>query len=231
MNDGALDNAELAAKISAAIARNMEKLGRTITVMEVCGTHTMAIAKHGLRALLPKELKLVSGPGCPVCVSSQRDIDYAVALAQCENVIITSFGDMFKVRGSNSSIDSAKAAGADARVVYSPADAVELAAQNPCKNVIFIGAGFETTAPANAMAVWQAYKKNLKNFSILCSHVLVPPAMEALLSSSLNRVQGFLAAGHVCTVMGYEEYIPLAKKFKVPIVVTGLNRSISFMAR
>ncbi|MFA6438930.1 MAG: hydrogenase formation protein HypD [Bacteriovoracaceae bacterium] len=193
------------------------------TIMEICGGQTHAIVKSGLENLLPSSLSIVHGPGCPVCVTPLEMIEKAILLAQKPDVIFTSFGDMLRVPGSTSDLLTVKANGGDVRIVYSPLDAVVIAEKNPDKEVIFFAVGFETTAPANAMAVWQAYKKNIKNFSILCSHVLVPPAMEALLSSSSNRVQGFLAAGHVCTVMGYEEYIPLAKKYRVPIVVTGFE--------
>jgi len=196
---------------------------RPWTIMEICGGQTHSIVKSGLENLLPSSLSIVHGPGCPVCVTPLEMIEKAILIAQQKNIIFASFGDMLRVPGSSSDLLTVKANGGDVRIVYSPLDAVSIAEKNPGKEVVFFAVGFETTAPANAMAVWQAYKKNLKNFSILCSHVLVPPAMEALLSSSLNRVQGFLAAGHVCTVMGYEEYIPLAKKFKVPIVVTGFE--------
>ena len=191
--------------------------------MEICGGQTHSIVKSGLESLLPSSISIVHGPGCPVCVTPLEMIEKAILIAQRPNVIFTSFGDMLRVPGSSSDLLTVKANGGDVRIVYSPLDAVKIAVQNPTKEVVFFAVGFETTAPANAMAVWQAYKQNLKNFSILCSHVLVPPAMEALLSSSLNRVEGFLAAGHVCTIMGYEEYIPLAKKYKIPIVVTGFE--------
>ncbi len=191
--------------------------------MEICGGQTHTIVKSGLESLLPKEISLVHGPGCPVCVTPLEMIDKAVAIASQPEVIFTSFGDMMRVPGSQSDLLSVKAKGGSVRMVYSPLDAVKIAQQNPEKKIVFFAVGFETTAPANAMSVWQAKKLGLKNFSILCSHVLVPPAMEAILSSSENHVQAFLAAGHVCTVMGYEEYIPLAKKYSVPIVVTGFE--------
>jgi hydrogenase expression/formation protein HypD len=196
---------------------------RPWTIMEICGGQTHTIVKTGIEELLPKEISLVHGPGCPVCVTPLEIIDKAIAIASRDNVIFTSFGDMVRVPGSSKDLLSVKASGGDLRIVYSPLDAVKIARQNPSKRVVFFAVGFETTAPANAMAVYQAKKLGLQNFSILCSHVLVPPAMEALLSSESNRVQAFLAAGHVCTVMGFEEYIPLAKKYRVPIVVTGFE--------
>lgn len=196
---------------------------RPWTLMEICGGQTHTIVKSGLESLLPKEITLVHGPGCPVCVTPLEIIDKAIAIASRADVIFTSFGDMLRVPGSSKDLLSVKAEGGDVRMVYSPLDAVKIAQQNPDKKVVFFGVGFETTAPANAMSVWQARKLGLKNFSILCSHVLVPPAMEVILSSPSNMVQGFLAAGHVCTVMGYEEYIPLAAKYKTPIVVTGFE--------
>ena len=193
------------------------------TIMEICGGQTHTIVKSGIDNLLPSSLTLVHGPGCPVCVTPLEIIDKAIALASQTDVIFTSFGDMLRVPGSEKDLLTVKAQGGDVRIVYSPLDAVKLAQQNPDKKIIFFAVGFETTAPANAMSVWQAKQLDLKNYSILCSHVLVPPAMDAILSSPANRVQGFLAAGHVCTVMGYEEYIPLAKKYKVPIVITGFE--------
>ncbi len=193
------------------------------TIMEVCGGQTHAIIKFGIDELLPKEITLVHGPGCPVCVTPIEIIDKAIEIASRPNVIFCSFGDMLRVPGSTKDLLSVKAQGGDVRIVYSPLDALKLAKENPDKEVVFFGVGFETTAPANAMAVHQAYLQEVKNFSMLVSHVLVPPAMEAILSSPNNRVQGFLAAGHVCTVMGYTEYEPIAKKYKVPIVVTGFE--------
>jgi hydrogenase expression/formation protein HypD len=193
------------------------------TLMEICGGQTHTIVKFGIESLLPEEITLVHGPGCPVCVTPLEIIDKAIVIASRPDVIFTSFGDMLRVPGSTTDLLSVKAEGGDVRMVYSPLDAVKIAQQNSEKKVVFFAVGFETTAPANAMAVWQASQLGLKNFSILCSHVLVPPAIEALLSSPSNLVQGFLAAGHVCTVMGYEQYIPLAVKYKVPIVVTGFE--------
>jgi hydrogenase expression/formation protein HypD len=196
---------------------------RKWTLMEICGGQTHSIVKFGIESLLPQEITLVHGPGCPVCVTPLEIIDKAIAIASQPGVIFTSFGDMLRVPGSAKDLLTVKSEGGDVRIVYSPLDAVKIAEQNPTRRVVFFAVGFETTAPANAMAVWQAKQIGLRNFSILCSHVLVPPAIEALLSSPANLVQGFLAAGHVCTVMGYEEYIPLALKYKVPIVVTGFE--------
>ncbi|MCB1068794.1 MAG: hydrogenase formation protein HypD [Kiritimatiellae bacterium] len=204
-----------------------EKLARVQTrpwtLMEICGGQTHAIVKFGIDQLLPTELTLVHGPGCPVCVTPLELIDKAIAIAERPGVIFTSFGDMLRVPGSVKDLLSVKASGGDVRMVYSPLDAVELARKNPDKEVVFFAVGFETTAPANAMAVYQAKRENLANFSILVSHVLVPPAMEAILSSPTNRVQGFLAAGHVCTVMGFEAYETIAEKYKIPMVVTGFE--------
>jgi len=196
---------------------------RSWTLMEICGGQTHTIVKFGIESLLPAEIELVHGPGCPVCVTPLEIIDKAIEIASRPDVIFCSFGDMLRVPGSCRDLLSVKAEGGNVRMVYSPLDSVKIAQQNPERKVVFFAVGFETTAPANAMAVWQAKRLGLKNFSILCSHVLVPPAMEALLSSRTNLVQGFLAAGHVCTVMGYEEYIPLAAKYNVPIVVTGFE--------
>jgi hydrogenase expression/formation protein HypD len=196
---------------------------RPWNIMEVCGGQTHAIVKFGIDELLPKQITLIHGPGCPVCVTPLEIIDKALEIAGRPDVIFASFGDMLRVPGSATDLLSVKAKGGDVRMLYSPLDAVKLAEQNPAKEVVFFGVGFETTAPATAMAVYQAAQKRLGNFSMLISHVLVPPAMEALLSSPNCRVQGFLAAGHVCTVMGYEEYAPIAVKYHVPIVVTGFE--------
>ncbi|HYA79192.1 MAG TPA: hydrogenase formation protein HypD [Candidatus Nitrosopolaris sp.] len=205
-------------------AREIHRLTtRPWNIMEVCGGQTHAIVKFGIDELLPEQITLIHGPGCPVCVTPLEIIDKALEIAARPDVIFTSFGDMLRVPGSTTDLLSIKAKGGDVRIVYSPLDAVKLAEQNPATEVVFFGVGFETTAPATAMAVYQAAQKKLKNFSMLISHVLVPPAMEALLSSPNCRVQGFLAAGHVCTVMGYEEYPPIAAKYHVPIVVTGFE--------
>ncbi len=196
---------------------------REWTIMEICGGQTHSIMRYNLEEFLPEEIQLVHGPGCPVCVTPLEIIDKAVRIAQREDVIFTSFGDMLRVPGSEKDLLSVKAGGGDVRILYSPLDAVKIAEENPDKKVVFFAIGFETTAPANAMAVKEADRRGLDNFSILSSHVLVPPAMEAILSSKQNRIQGFLAAGHVCTVMGYEEYLPIAEKYQIPIVVTGFE--------
>jgi len=193
------------------------------TIMEVCGGQTHTILKYGLEELLPENIRIVHGPGCPVCVTPLEMIDKAIAIASRDDVIFTSFGDMLRVPGSIDDLLSVKASGGDIRMVYSQLDAVKIAQQNPDKKVVFFAVGFETTAPGNAMAVQQAQNLGLNNFSILCSQVLVPPAIEAIMSSGVSKVQGFLAAGHVCTVMGFHEYIPLVEKYKIPIVVTGFE--------
>lgn len=196
---------------------------RPWTIMEVCGGQTHAIVKFGVDELLPPEISLLHGPGCPVCVTAVELIDKAVEIATRPEVIFTSFGDMMRVPGTKGDLLSAKAAGGDVRMVYSPLDALKIAKNNPHKQVVFFAVGFETTAPANAMAVYQAARQHIDNFSILVSHVLVPPAIEAILSAPDNRVQAFLAAGHVCAVVGYEEYEPLARKYQIPFVVTGFE--------
>jgi hydrogenase expression/formation protein HypD len=193
------------------------------TIMEICGGQTHTFLKFGIDELLPDAVTLVHGPGCPVCVTPLEMIDQAIAIAGNPEVIFTSFGDMMRVPGSATDLLAAKAAGGDVRMVYSPLDAVRLAAANPDREVVFFAVGFETTAPANAMAVEQASRLGLKNFSILSSQVLVPPAMAAILDAPDNQVQGFLAAGHVCAVMGYHEYEPLAERYGIPIVVTGFE--------
>lgn len=206
------------------LAQAMARLvTRPWTIMEICGGQTHAIVKFGVDELLPQGVTLVHGPGCPVCVTPVELIDKAIAIAARPEVIFCSFGDMLRVPGTQCDLFSVKASGGDVRIVYSPVDAVKLAQENPARQVVFFAVGFETTAPPNAMAVFQAHKLGVKNFSMLVSHVLVPPAMEAILSSPNNRVQGFLAAGHVCTVMGCDEYGPIAMKYRVPIVVTGFE--------
>jgi hydrogenase expression/formation protein HypD len=209
------------AKKSAEMIRRITT--RTWTIMEICGGQTHTIVKYGIESLLPPELTLVHGPGCPVCVTPLEIIDRAIAIASRDDVIFTSFGDMLRVPGSSKDLLTVKAEGGRVRMVYSPLDVLKIARENPDLNVVFFGVGFETTAPANAMAVYQAKKQGIRNFSLLCSHVLVPPAINAILSSPTNRVQGFLAAGHVCTVMGYEEYLPIAERYRVPLVVTGFE--------
>jgi hydrogenase expression/formation protein HypD len=192
-------------------------------IMEICGGQTHAIIRFGLDELLPKHINLIHGPGCPVCVTPVEILDKAVAIAARPEVIFCSFGDMLRVPGTKKDLFTVKSEGGDVRAVYSPMDAVALAEKNPDREVVFFAVGFETTAPANAMAAAEAYRLGLKNFSLLVSHVLVPPAMRAVLSSPRNRVQGFLAAGHVCTITGMEEYAPLAEEFRVPIVITGFE--------
>ena len=192
-------------------------------LMEVCGGQTHTIVKYGIDRLLPDEVELVHGPGCPVCVTSLEMIDKAHTIAQRPDVIFCSFGDMLRVPGSDVDLLVLKSRGADIRVVYSPIDCLKIARANPDKKVVFFAIGFETTAPANAMSVWQARQQEIKNFSILVSHVLVPPSIASILQSPLNRVQGFLGPGHVCTIMGYREYEPIAERFRVPIVITGFE--------
>ena len=192
-------------------------------IMEICGGQTHSIMQHGLDQLLPPSIELVHGPGCPVCVTSLELIDKAHAIASLPNVIFCSFGDMLRVPGSTKDLFSLRASGSQIKIVYSPLDAVKIAQQNPEKEVVFFAIGFETTAPVNAMSVLQARSLGLKNYSILVSQVTVPPAMHAILGSPNNRVQGFLAAGHVCAIMGYHQYHPIAEKYKIPIVVTGFE--------
>ncbi len=213
-------DARAARRLAAAISRVTT---RPWTIMEVCGGQTHTIVRFGVDELLPPEITLVHGPGCPVCVTPLELIDKAVEIAGMPGVIFCSFGDMLRVPGTRGDLLAAKARGADVRVVYSPLDALAVARAHPQRQVVFFAVGFETTAPANALAVVQAKREGVRNFSLLIAHVLVPPAMEAILASPGNRVQGFLAAGHVCTVMGYEEYRPLAARYHVPIVVTGFE--------
>jgi hydrogenase expression/formation protein HypD len=192
-------------------------------MMEVCGGQTHSIIRHGIDQLLPKGMEMIHGPGCPVCVTPLEIIDKALAIAARPDVIFCSFGDMLRVPGSSQDLFMVKSGGADVRVVYSPLDALNVARQNPDRQVVFFGIGFETTAPANAMTVYQAKRLGVKNFSMLVSHVLVPPAMAAIMESPTCRVQAFLAAGHVCSVMGTSQYPPLAQRYRVPIVVTGFE--------
>ncbi len=207
---------KLLAEIRAAVTR-------PCAMMEVCGGQTHSIIRNGIDQLLPPEIELIHGPGCPVCVTPLETIDKALAIAAQPDVIFCSFGDMLRVPGSDRDLFTVKSQGGDVRIVYSPLDALKIARENPTKQVVFFGIGFETTAPANAMAVVQAKKLGLTNFSMLVSHVLVPPAIETLMSAPTNRVQAFLAAGHVCSVMGYWQYEPLAAQYHVPIVVTGFE--------
>jgi len=196
---------------------------RPWAIMEVCGGQTHSIIRNGIDQLLPDRIELIHGPGCPVCVTPVEMIDRALAIAALDGVIFCSFGDMLRVPGSAKDLFRVKSEGGDVRIVYSPLDAVRIAAENPDREVVFFAIGFETTAPANAMAVLQAQRQGLTNFTVLVSHVLVPPAIEAILSSPSCRVQGFLAAGHVCTVMGTSEYEPIVERYHVPIVVTGFE--------
>ena len=211
-------------KLARSIVDEIKRITtRPWVLMEVCGGQTHSIVKYGIDRLLPDEIELVHGPGCPVCVTSLEMIDKAHAIAQRPDVIFCSFGDMLRVPGSRDDLLILKSRGADVRVVYSPIDCLKIARANPEKKVVFFAIGFETTAPSNAMSVFQAKKQGIENFSILVSHVLVPPSIASILQSPLNRVQGFLGPGHVCTVMGYREYEPLAARFKVPIVITGFE--------
>lgn len=207
--------------------RLLDEIRRTVTqpwsLMEVCGGQTHTIIRNGIDQLLPDEVTLIHGPGCPVCVTPLETIDRAMAIAARDDVIFCSFGDMVRVPGSHKDLFRIKSEGGDVRIVYSPLDAVRLAQANPDKQVVFFGIGFETTAPANAMTVQMADRLGIENFSLLVSHVLVPPAMTAIMESPARRVQGFLAAGHVCTVMGMSQYEPLVARYNVPIVVTGFE--------
>ncbi len=205
----------------------LDEIKKTVTrpwsIMEVCGGQTHSLVKNGILEMLPGEITMVHGPGCPVCVTPLHLIDKAVHLALHEGVILCSFGDMIRVPGSEMSLLEAKAAGADVRVLYSPLEAVKIAAENPDRQVVFFAVGFETTAPANALSVIDAARRGLDNYAILASHVLVPPAIEAIMEDEESNIDGFLAAGHVCTIMGTFEYYPLVERFKVPIVVTGFE--------
>lgn len=203
--------------------RIRQLVSREWTIMEVCGGQTHSILKYGIDQLLPEKVSLIHGPGCPVCVTPIELIDQAIEIAGKKDVILCSFGDMLRVPGSVKDLIGVRASGYDVRIVYSPIDAVKIAAQNPMKQVVFFGVGFETTAPVTAAAIIQAAHLDLNNFYMLVSHVLVPPAIKAVLSSPGCRVQGFLAAGHVCSIMGYTEYEPIAKEYNVPIVVTGFE--------
>ncbi|MET7772296.1 hydrogenase formation protein HypD [Nocardia sp. NPDC005366] len=196
---------------------------RRWSIMEVCGGQTHSIIRHGIDQLLPDEIEMIHGPGCPVCVTPLEVIDKALEIAAGPGVIFCSFGDMLRVPGSERDLFRVKSEGGDVRVVYSPLDALTIAKENPDRQVVFFGIGFETTAPANAMTVYQAKKLGIENFSLLVSHVLVPPAIAAIMESPDCRVQGFLAAGHVCSVMGTAEYPPIAQKYRVPMVVTGFE--------
>jgi hydrogenase expression/formation protein HypD len=213
-------NAQIARRLVREIA---QVTTRPWNLMEICGGQTHTLVKQGIDEALPEGVRMIHGPGCPVCVTPLEQIDKALVIAARPDVIFTSYGDMLRVPGSGTDLLSLKARGADVRIVYSPLDAVKIAAANPEKQVVFFAIGFETTAPANAMAVAEAARLGLDNFSVLVSHVLVPPAIEAILGSPSNRVQAFLAAGHVCAVMGWNEYEPIAERYHVPIVVTGFE--------
>jgi hydrogenase expression/formation protein HypD len=218
-----LDEYRDASIARALSARIRERVTRPWVLMEVCGGQTHTIMRYGLEELLPPEVELVHGPGCPVCVTPLETIDAAIEIASRPGVIFVSYGDMLRVPGSRSDLFRVKAAGGDVRMVYSPVDALTIALENPERQVVFFAVGFETTAPANAMAVWRAKRESIGNFSVLTSHVLVPPAMRLILGSPQNRVQGFIAPGHVCAVMGYHEYEALATEFHVPVVVGGFE--------
>jgi hydrogenase expression/formation protein HypD len=209
-----------ARKILASLAPVVRE---PMTLMEICGGQTHTLIKFGIDDLLPDGVSLVHGPGCPVCVTPLEMLDRAMAIASRPEVIFTSFGDMLRVPGSDVDLLTVKANGGDVRIVYSPLDALRIAEENPDREVVFFAVGFETTAPPNGMAIWQAKERGVQNFSALVAHVLVPPAIEVILGSETNRVQAFLAAGHVCTVMGFWEYGPLAEKYRVPIIVTGFE--------
>ncbi len=213
-------NADTVRRLAAAIAAATT---RPWNIMEICGGQTHSIVRFALDEMLPREITLIHGPGCPVCVTPIEILDKAVAIAGRPEVTFCSFGDMLRVPGSQKDLFTVKSEGGDVRVIYSPMDAVALAKQHPARQVVFLAVGFETTAPANATAVAQAARMGLKNFSVLVSHVLVPPAMRAVLDSPSNRVQGFLAAGHVCTITGMGEYRPIAEQYRVPIVITGFE--------
>ncbi len=211
-------------EIAQRMAREIHAVTtRPWKIMEVCGGQTHSIIKNGIDQMLPPGIEMIHGPGCPVCVTPLELIDKALAIAAQPGVIFCSFGDMLRVPGTEGDLFQAKSRGGDVRIVYSPLDAVDLAVKNPDKQVVFFGVGFETTAPANAMSVHVARRRGLRNYSLLVSHVLVPPAIEAIMSAPENQVQGFLLAGHVCSVMGYWEYPPLAEKFRIPLVVTGFE--------
>ncbi|MEL6193730.1 MAG: hydrogenase formation protein HypD [Bacteroidota bacterium] len=205
----------------------LDEIKKTVTqpwkIMEVCGGQTHSLVKHGIVNILPDEITMIHGPGCPVCVTPLEKIDKAIHLAEKDDVILCSFGDMLRVPGSQKSLLQAKAEGADVRILYSPLEAVKLAIENPDKEVVFFAVGFETTAPANALSVVHAERQGVKNYSILTSHVLVPPAMEAVINDPESQIDAFLAAGHVCTIMGLDEYFPIVEDYDIPIVVTGFE--------
>jgi len=210
--------------LAANIVKEMRRIQtRSWVLMEVCGGQTHSIVKNGIDHLLPEGVELVHGPGCPVCVTPLEMIDKAHAIARCRDVIFCSFGDMLRVPGSDGDLFTIKSLGGDVRIVYSPLDCLKIAKTNPAKRVVFFAIGFETTAPANAMLAWRAHAEKVENLSLLVSHVLVPPALSAILSSPENRVQAFLGPGHVCAVMGYSEYEPISARYCVPIVISGFE--------
>jgi len=210
--------------LAANIVKEMRRIQtRSWVLMEVCGGQTHSIVKNGIDHLLPEGVELVHGPGCPVCVTPLEMIDKAHAIARCRDVIFCSFGDMLRVPGSDGDLFTIKSLGGDVRIVYSPLDCLKIAKTNPAKRVVFFAIGFETTAPANAMLAWRAHAEKVENLSLLVSHVLVPPALSAILNSPENRVQAFLGPGHVCAVMGYSEYEPISARYSVPIVISGFE--------
>ena len=211
---------ELVEKVLAQIKRIITQ---PWAIMEICGGQTHAFMQYGLTEMLPNEIELIHGPGCPVCVTSLELVDKAIAIASNPDVIFTSYGDMLRVPGSNQDLFSVRASGGDVRVVYSSIEALRIAEENPNRQVVFFGIGFETTAPANAISVIKANTQKINNYSMLVSHVCVPPALRAILGSPSSRVQGFLGAGHVCAVMGYTEYEPIARQYRTPIAVTGFE--------
>lgn len=211
-------------EICEKLVQNIWKASNTeISLMEVCGTHTMAIARNGIRQLLPETLTLISGPGCPVCVTSQHEIDQFIKLAQIQHVIITTFGDLMRVPGSKSSLQKERAEGADVRVVYSTLDCLQIAEKKPDKEVVFLGVGFETTAPTIAAAIIEARKRELKNFSVISAHKLVPPAMVALMENKEVKLNGFICPGHVSVIIGAQAYQPIVEKYRIPCVITGFE--------
>ncbi|MBZ5585645.1 MAG: hydrogenase formation protein HypD [Acidobacteriia bacterium] len=211
-------------KIAEALVRKLQRqVTRPWVLMEICGGQTHTLMRYGIDELIPRQIELVHGPGCPVCVTPLEVVDKAIEIAARPEVIFVSYGDMLRVPGSRSDLFRVKAEGGDVRIAYTPMDALKIARANPGRRVVFFAIGFETTAPANAMAVWQAKREGLANFSLLVSHVLVPPAIRMLLESPANRVQGFIAPGHVCTVMGYRQYEDLAARYRVPFVVGGFE--------
>ena len=207
----------------ALIAEIGKRVSRPWVLMEICGGQTHTLMRYGIDELIPRQVELVHGPGCPVCVTALETIDKAIQIASLPGVTLVSYGDMLRVPGSRSDLFHVRAGGGDVRIAYSPLEALKIARANPLRRVVFLGIGFETTAPANGMAVWQAAREGLSNFSMLASHFLVPPAIRMLLASPKNRVQAFIAPGHVCTVMGYKQYVELSRQYHVPIVVGGFE--------